>query len=229
VVVYAPELAVPKKIEAMRALGAEVRLVKGGYELAEETALRVAHEQKQVYVSAYNDGQVIAGQGTIGSEIAQDLPPEPSIAWVVPVGGGGLIAGIGAALANHSPRPRLVGVQPVASAFMHSLYFRGTQENVPDLPTLADGLAGSVEANSLTIPLVKQLVDDILVVSEEEIGHAVAFAWFKYHEKIEGSAAAALAAVLTGKIMSPAIIVISGGNIQPEVHDELCRQYKGRQ
>jgi threonine dehydratase len=118
-----------------------------------------------------------------------------------------------------------VGVNAEASAFMHALYHRGTQADVPDLPTLADGLAGAVEAGSLTIPLVKKYVDDMITVTEEEIGRAVAFAWKKYGEQIEGSAAAALAAVLSGKVKAPAVVVISGGNIQPEVHEQLCWKY----
>jgi threonine dehydratase len=225
VTVFASDHAVPAKVEAMRSLGAEVRFVDGGYELAEATAIKYSGEQKHTWVSAYNDGQVIAGQGTIGLEIAQDLPPDARMTWVVPVGGGGMLAGIGAALERVSPRPRLVGAQAEASAFMYALYHQGTQESIPDLPTLADGLSGAVEAGSLTIPLVKRYADDVLLVSEEEIGQAIVFAWHCYGERIEGSAAVALAAVSTGKVKPPAVVVISGGNIQPEVHDELCRKY----
>jgi len=225
VLVFASNHAVPAKIKAMQQLGADVHLVEGGYNVAENVALNYAAEYKKTWVSAYNDGQVIAGQGTIGLEIAQDLMPESALTWVVPVGGGGLISGIGAALERFFPRPRLVGVNPVASAFMHSLYHRGSQNDVPDLPSLADGLAGAVQEESLTIPMVKKFVDDMITVTEDEIGHAVVYAWEKYGERIEGSAAAALAAVITGKVKSPAVVVISGGNIQPEVHEMLCRKY----
>ncbi len=225
VTIFASNHAVTSKVEAMRALGAEVRLVEGGYEAAERAAIRFAADNKKTWVSAYNDGQVIAGQGTIGLEIAQDLPPQAGMTWVVPVGGGGLLAGIGAVLTRCKERPRLVGVQAAASAFMHSLFHRDTQENIPDLPTLADGLAGEIEADSLTIPMVKQLADDILLVSEEEIAHAIAFAWHRYHERIEGSAAVALAVLLTRKVNPPALVVLSGGNIQPEVHAEICHRY----
>ena len=225
VLVFASDHAVPAKVEAMRALGAEVRLVHGGYEVAESTALQFAAENQRIWVSAYNDGQVIAGQGTIGLEIAEDLVPDASQTWVVPVGGGGLISGIGAALERFPSRPRLVGVNPQASAFMHALYHRGTQANVPDLPTLADGLSGAVENGSLTIPLVKKYADDLITVTENEIGHAMAFAWKKYGERIEGSAAVSLAAVLSGKVKAPAVVVVSGGNVQPEVHERLCQKY----
>ncbi len=222
VTVFASAHAVPAKLEAMRALGAEVRLVEGGYEVAERTAIRYAAETRRTWVSAYNDAQVIAGQGTIGLEMIADLPPDLSLTWLVPVSGGGLIAGIGAALQRLSPRPRLVGVQAEASAFMHALFYRGSQEGVADLPTLADGLSGPVEPGSVTILMVKELVDDILLVSEAEIERAIAFAWRRYAQRIEGSAAVTLAAVLSGQVRGPAAAVISGGNIQPEVHAAIC-------
>jgi threonine dehydratase len=225
VLVFASNHAVPAKIKAMQQLGAEVHLVEGGYNAAEGIALNYAAEHKKTWISAYNDGQVIAGQGTIGLEIAQDLMPESGQTWVVPVGGGGLISGIGAALDRFFPRPHLVGVNPQASSFMHSLYHRGSQDDVPDLPTLADGLSGAVENESLTIPMVKKYVNDMITVTEDEIGYAVVYAWKKYGERIEGSAAAALAAVITGKVKPPAVVVISGGNIQPEVHEMLCQKY----
>ncbi len=223
--VFASNHAVPAKVEAMRALGAEVRFVEGGYELAEAIAIEYARERGQTWVSAYNDGQVIAGQGTIALEIAADLPPESAQTWVVPVGGGGMLAGIGAALERFPSRPRLVGVNAAASAFMHALYHRGSQEDVPDLPTLADGLSGAIENDSLTIPMVLRYADDFVAVSEEEIGRAVAFAWHQYGQVVEGSGAVGLAAVLFGKVKPPAVVVISGENIQPEVHADLCHRY----
>lgn len=226
VTVFAARDSVPAKVEAMRAIGAQVRLVPGGYDLAEATALQYAAENELTWVSAYNDGQVIAGQGTLGLEILQDLPPTLGMTWVVPVGGGGLLAGIGAALERASPRPRLVGVQAQASPFMHGLFYRDTQEGIQDLPTLADGLSGPVEDGSLTTPLVKKYADEILLVSEEEIGRAVVFAWRRYGERIEGSGAVGLAALLSGKVKSYAsVVLISGGNVQPRVHEELCQRY----
>lgn len=222
VTVFASAHAVPAKLEAMRALGAEVRLVEGGYDAAERTAIQFAAESRRTWVSAYNDAQVIAGQGTIGLEMIAELPPDLSLTWLVPVSGGGLIAGIGAALQRLSPRPRLVGVQSEASAFMHALFYRGSQEGVADLPTLADGLSGPVEAGSVTIPLIQEWVDDILLVSEAEIERAIAFAWHRYGQRIEGSGAVTLAAVLSSRVRGPAAAVISGGNIQPEVHAAIC-------
>jgi threonine dehydratase len=122
--------------------------------------------------------------------------------------------------------PKLIGVQPEASAFMHSQFYRDTQEDTPDLPTLADGLAGAVEPGSVTIPMVKQLANEILLVNEEEIAGAIAFAWSLYGEKVEGAGVVGLAAVLSGKVRErPAVVVISGGNVQPEVHAEIVERF----
>lgn len=222
VTIFVSEHAVPSKIEAMKALGAEIQMVPGGYGEAEAAGLKYCQETGSTWVSPYNDEQVIAGQGTAGLEICQDLPPLLESAWVVPVGGGGLISGIGAAIRDYYPHPKLIGVQSDASPFMYSLYHYGTQEKAVDNPSLADGLAGSVEENSITIELIDKFVNDFILVSEEEIRQAIRFAWHTYQERIEGSAAAALAAVLSNKVkIRPAVVVISGGNIQPEVHQRI--------
>jgi threonine dehydratase len=235
--VFVSEHAVPAKVEAMRALGADIHTVPGGYGEAESAGKAYAEEQKRTWVSPYNDGQVIAGQGTVGLEILHALTLAPSRpagpgwglgvrACVVPVGGGGLLAGIGSSLREQAGRPRLIGVQPVASAFMHSLFYKGTQAGTPDLPSLADGLAGEVEPGSVTIPMVKQLADEITLVSEDEIAYAIAFTWHAYGEKLEGAGAAGLAAILSEKVQErPAVVIVSGGNVQPEVHADILRRF----
>lgn len=216
--VFVSDHAVEKKVKAMRALGAEVEFVPGGYELAEATALKYAAEHGLTWVSPYNDPQVIAGQGTIGLEIAEQINLGPQMSVVVPAGGGGLVAGLGAALSGLARRPRLVAAQPEASAFLYTLFNGGQQADVVETPTLADGLTGAVEAGSLTIPLARQYIQQFVLVSEEEIAHAIAFAWRMYGQVLEGAAAAALAAVLSGKVPAQAVVIISGGNIQPELH-----------
>jgi threonine dehydratase len=225
VIVFASEHAVPSKIDSMRALGAQVMLVPGGYGEAEKAGLDYARANGATWISPYNDGQVIAGQGTIGIEINRDLPDLSESAWVVPAGGGGLVSGIGAALEEILPRPHLAAVQSEASPFLYSLFHQDTQEGVVELDSLADGLAGPVEPGSLTVPLVKKYVDEFVLVSEKEIARAIAFCWNQYAEVIEGSAAASLAAVLFNKVKKrPAVVVITGGNIQPELHAQIVRQ-----
>jgi threonine dehydratase len=151
-----------------------------------------------------------------------------ALRWVVPTGGGGLISALGVLLKKHEPGARLTAVQAEASPFTHSLFHRHTQAGIQDLPTLADGLSGAVEEGSVTIPMIEEFVDEFLLVSEAEIERAIAFAWFNYHERIEGSAATALAAVIAGKVEErPSVVILTGGNIQPEVHAQIVARYAG--
>jgi threonine dehydratase len=225
-IVFASEHAVRQKIDAMRLLGAEVRLVPGGYGEAERIGLDFAKKTGATWVSAYNDGQIIAGQGTLAFEILKQEPALAQAEWVVPVGGGGLISGIGSALFDPSLSATLTGIQSQASSYFNALFYTGNQDGVVEQASLGDGLAGPVEVESITIPIVRRCVDSIHLVSEEDIAYAIAFAWHHYRQIIEGSGAVSLAGVLTGKIQTrPAVVVISGGNIQPELHLEIIHRY----
>lgn len=225
--VFVSEHAVPDKVAAMRALGAIIHTAPGGYPEAEAAGKDYAETQRKTWISPYNDGQVIAGQGTIGLEVARELQEDVS-AWLVPVSGGGLLAGIGSSFQKQAHRPRLIGVQAEVAPFMHSLFYRDTQDGIPDLPSLADGLTGEVERDSVTIPMVKQMADEIVLVSEEEIARAIAFAWDVYKEKLEGTGAVGLAATLSNKVKTrPSLVVVSGGNVQPEVHADIVRRFAG--
>jgi threonine dehydratase len=105
---------------------------------------------------------------------------------------------------------------------LHEIFQRGSQDGVVELDSLADGLSGPVEAGSVTIPMVKYYVDRFILVSETDIASAIAYAWHHYHERIEGSAAVPLAAILTGKLVErPAVLVVTGGNISEQVHTQL--------
>jgi threonine dehydratase len=222
--VFASEHALPVKLNAMRELGAEIHLVPGGYGEAEHAGISFSKATGATWISPYNDGMVIAGQGSIALEVIKELPNPSSITWIVPAGGGGLISGIGCALQTITPSPRLIAVQSDASPFLHEIYHHGSQAGVEELPSIADGLAGPVEEGSVTIPLVKSYVTDFILVSEFEIRKAIKYAWQIYHERIEGSAAASLAAVISGKITSkPALVILTGGNITPEEHARIIR------
>jgi threonine dehydratase len=205
-------------------MGSDVLLVPGGYAEAEAAGLSYAQTQGCTWISPYNDSQVIAGQGTLGLEILDQLASSQPSTWIVPVGGGGLVSGIACAIENISPRPKLIGDQSTASPFFHALFHLGSQDEVTELPSLADGLSGPVEQNAVTIPIVQHSLDDLILVTEADIAEAIRFAWQQYHECIEGSAAVTLAAVLAGKINEkPSLCVLSGGNIQPEIHWSLCK------
>jgi threonine dehydratase len=217
VTVFASEHAQLNKLEAMHQLGAEIKLIPGGYGEAEQAGIEYAKATGATWVSPYNDGMIIAGQGTIALEVMNEHPDPVPAAWIVPAGGGGLASGIGSALHELYPDSKLVAVQSEASPYLHEIYHHGSQAGVVELPSLADGLAGPVEAGSVTIPIVRSYVTDFILVTEAEISTAIKYAWQTYHEKIEGSAAAALAAILTARIRErPAVVVITGGNILPE-------------
>lgn len=233
--VFVPKHTGQSKIETMRRLGAVVHVVDGGYAEAERVGREYAARNGKAFVSPYNDGQVIAGQGTLALEcmrqvdhLRSSVTSEASPAlWLVPTGGGGLISGCGAALARGPEATRLVGVQAAASPFAHSLFHRGTQEGIEDKPTLAEGLSGAVEEDSLTIPLMRRYVSDLLLVSEEEIRKAIAFAWRAYGERVEGSGAAGLAVILAGQVSErPALVIVTGGNIEPDLHDSIVAEHR---
>ena len=222
VTIFASEHAQQNKLQAMRDLGAEIRLVPGGYGEAEQFGISYAGITGATWVSPYNDGMIIAGQATIAMEIKHQLSDLTSIVWIIPAGGGGLASGIGCALQDVNPPPKLIAVQSEASPFLYNLYHHGTQQGVQDLPSLADGLAGQIEDQSVTIPMIKNYLSDFILVSEREIRSAVKYAWSTYHERIEGSAAAALAAITSQRITDrPALIIITGGNIDPDVHNQI--------
>ena len=222
VTIFCSANAMPNKIESMRLLGADVILVPGGYGDAERAGLEYADGTSSVWISPYNDGQVIAGQGSICLEILKDNPGLEKATWIVPTSGGGLISGIGAYLKWIAPTSRLIAVQTAASPFMHTMYYNGKIDDVKDLPTIADGLSGPVQSGSITVPLVRHYVDDFLLVTETEIEKAIAYTWWRYGERIEGSAATAIAAVLSGKVTDrPAVVILSGGNIQNEQFQDI--------
>lgn len=222
-VVFASEHATQVKLEAMKLLGAGVHLVHGGYEEAERAAIEFGRASGRTFVSPYNDGQVIAGQGTVAAEIVNNESIIGEIkTLVVPVGGGGLVSGIGVVLAALDSKPRLIGVQSESSAYTHQLFHTGTQAGVTESASIADGLSGEIAQDSVTIPMMQKYMDDMLLVKDSEIREAIKYAWGKCNEKIEGSAAVGLAAILTGKIQTlPALAVMTGGNIQPELFQEI--------
>lgn len=222
--IVVPAGAVARKIEAIRALGAEVIPAEGGYAAAEAHGQSLAREQGAVWISPYNDAQVVAGQGTLGLEIeaqAERLLQAGGLEVYVPVGGGGLAAGIGMALDAWRPGLHVVGVLPEHSPYLHAFFHRGSMNEVVEKATLADGLAGAVEADSITLPLVRQYVDDMRLVTEDEIVQALRWAYARGHT-IEPSAAVALAGALRPGA-ERRLVVLSGGNVDPLLWEAIGR------
>lgn len=224
-IVFVSDQAVSLKVDAIRRAGAEIREVRGGYGDAETAAMAFAKEIGAAWISPYNDGQVIAGQATVGMELIRQTRDLNQRSVIVPVGGGGLLSGIGLAFQKEGIKTRLVGVNPFESHFLYSLFTCGSQDGVEDNPTLADGLSGAIDPQTITLPILKQSKAEIILISEKKILEAIKYAWWNYGQKIEGSAATALAAAIFDcNIEKPTAIILTGGNIQPDTFESLINQ-----
>jgi threonine dehydratase len=191
----------PAKLERLRALETRritVELFGNDTDDAEAEARRRDDAGHAIYVPPYNDPEVIAGQATVGVEVLEAWPEVDTI--VVPIGGGGLIAGIGLWAKAVKPSLRLIGVQPSASPPMYAHFETGSTEPMPIAPTVADGVAGNIERTSITWRLCRQLVDEVVLVDEDEILGAVRWAVDVPRILLEGSAALGIAAVRGGRL-----------------------------
>lgn len=214
--IVVPEDAVSAKVAGIMALGAEIVRAKGGYAEAELQGKELASARGAFWVSPYNDADVIAGQGTIGLELIEQLEAAlgtSSGEVFVPVGGGGLIAGVGVALKALAPDVRVVGIQPEASPYMYAHFNGLDMSQVQERPTIADGLAGAVEPGSITLDLVSAVVDDMKLVDEESILAAIQWVRKMTGAWVEPAAAAAVAAALFDDQGRQRAVVLSGGNI----------------
>lgn len=193
-----PRTVSPAKLESLWRYPVELIVSVGNYDAAEADGKRIAEERGVTFVSPYNDADVIAGAGTVGIEILADLPDADLV--LVPVGGGGLAAGIAMWIKSIAPRTRVVGVQSEASPAMHHALRAGAIVEAEELPSLADGLSGNIEAGSITFDLCKRLLDEVVLVTEAEIAEAIRYFLREERLVVEGSGAVATAALLAGKI-----------------------------
>ena len=211
----------PAKLERLRALETSrvtIELIGNDTDDAEIEARRRDDANHAIYIPPYNDPEVIAGQATVGVEILEDWPDVDTI--VVPIGGGGLIAGIGLWAKSMKPGLRLVGVQPAASPPMYAHFETGSTDAMPIAPTLADGVAGNIERDSVTWKLCRQLVDEVVLVEEDAIADAMRWAIEVPHILLEGSAVLGIAALRAGMVTAAdrnVAIVITGRNVSPDV------------
>ncbi len=189
---------------------------------AEQKARQTAEQEGSAFISPYNDLQIIAGQGTIGVELLGQIGPLDYL--FASVGGGGLISGIALALKTHLPTVTIVGCSPERSNVMQKSVEAGVIVEQPLQPTLSDGTAGGIEADSVTLPLCMELVNDWVSATEEEIAGAMRLVYQEHGIKIEGAAAVTVACFLgyrkclTGKRVA---LVICGGNISDEHFDTV--------
>ncbi|MCL2745685.1 MAG: threonine ammonia-lyase [Coriobacteriia bacterium] len=212
-----PDGAPISKVEATKARGAEVILVPGTYDDAYDCALALQKESGATFVHPFDDEAVIEGQATIGLEILQQLPDVEAV--VVPVGGGGLIAGVSFALKSLNPDIKVYGVQAEQAPCMHESLRYGDTTTIESVSTFADGIAVKTPG-SKTLELVKEYVDEVVTVSEDEIAAAILALMEKEKLVAEGAGATSVAAVMFNKLPlkgKKTVCIVSGGNIDVNI------------
>ena len=213
--ILVPESAPMAKVDAARSYGAQVELAGEGFDETASLALARAKETGATFVHAFEDARVVAGQGTLGLELAEQLPDGPATV-VVPVGGGGLAAGVAIALDTLRPEIRIVGVQAAACAPLAG--------RAPQGSTIADGIAVK-HPGELTATILQDLLDDVVVVDDEEISEAIVLLLERAKLVAEGAGAAPVAAILAGRAGGdgPACAIIAGGNVDATTLNSVVR------
>ncbi|CAN5773157.1 threonine ammonia-lyase [soil metagenome] len=211
--VFMAQNAVQTKVDAIRGYGAEIRQFPTIDE-AFDAMKRMTDESGTVFVSPFGDSAVMAGQGTLGLEILDNVPNLEVM--VVPVGGAGLLSGVAVAVRATHPNVRIVGVEPEGAPTITRALEAGSPVRLSSVDTIADGLAAPFTAES-NLAIVRQLVDDVVLVSEQEISSAVALTMKHTRLLVEPAAAAGVAALITGKVAAPVgaetVVILTGGNI----------------
>lgn len=220
--IFVPESTPEEKINETRKYGADVEVQGAVYDGAERAARKFGKECGAVFISPYNDADIIAGAGTIGLEIMRQRPDVDII--LVPVGGGALISGIAIAAKAEKPKLEVIGAQSTASPVMHASLKAGKVVDVKLGESIAEGLHGGIEKDTITFPLIQKYADDILLVEEADIRKAIKQLFLQDHVTAEGSGAVGPAAIIrypdrfAGKKV---VVVISGGAIEKELLSEI--------
>lgn len=212
--VFTPRSAPAAKLDAIRACGADLRAGAGDYEEAEALALAFSRESGVPFVSPYNDAGVIAGGGTVGLELVEDWPDIEAV--LVPVGGGGLVSGVALAFKALRPAGRVIGVEAEASAAFSAARASGRLVRIDVQPTIADGLGGNVEPGTITWPLIRDLVDQLVTVGEDDLRAGIRRLVGEQRLIAEGAGAAAVAALAAQRADLEgrrAAVIVSGANI----------------
>ena len=223
-VICLPDGAPISKIEATKSYGAEVCLVPGVYDDAYKKAIELRDTEGYTFIHPFNDEDVIAGQGTIGLELVEQLPDLDAV--IVPIGGGGLISGIAFTIKTVNPSVKVYGVQAAGAPSMYNSIKNGAIETLERVSTIADGIAVKTPGEN-TYDLVSKYVDEIVTVSDDEISAAI-LALMEQHKLVtEGAGAVAVAAAMFGKIDlngKKAVAVLSGGNIDVTILSRVIKR-----
>jgi threonine dehydratase len=216
------ELVPQNKLEAIRGLGAETRIIGKSQDAAEVEAKRLVTEEGYTMIPPFDHPHVIAGQGTLGLEMLEQVPDVDTV--LVQISGGGLISGIALAIKSQKPEVRVVGISMERGCAMAASQKAGKPIEVEELPTLADSLGGGIGLdNRLTFDMVHDYVDEIVLLSETEIADGIRHAYFKEQVILEGGGAVGIAALLAGKVTpgEKTIVLLSGKNIDMELHHKI--------
>ena len=222
--VYMPEITPPQKVQSTRDYGAEVLLVGRNFDEACEAALSAQHASGALFVHPFDDELVMAGQGTIALEILEELPDVRNL--IIPVGGGGLMAGMASILREKVPHIRIIGVESVAAPSMSASFAAGKPVEKSVSVTLADGIAVK-RPGRLTVPVISECVDEIVRVQEEDIALAIVSLLEKTKMLVEGAGAVTLAALLdkaVSHLEGKTVCLLSGGNIDVKTISQVVER-----
>ncbi|MGI9393283.1 MAG: threonine/serine dehydratase [Boseongicola sp.] len=216
-VIFVPEQTSSVKVDSIKRAGGDVRFFGTDGLDTETHAREFAAENGMVYLSPYNDADVIAGQGTVSVELAQQLSRIDAV--FVAVGGGGLASGVASFIKSVNPAVEIVSCQPAASAVMTESVKAGEILDLPSEPTLSDGTAGGIEAGSLTFDICKETISRYVTVTEDQIAHAMREFIDSHHMLLEGAAGVAIAGLLEvagDYVGKNVVVIICGGNVSRE-------------
>lgn len=221
-VICMSRLVPENKLDEIRRLGAEVRIVGNSQDDAQQEVERLVAQGGLVMLPPFDHPAIIAGQGTLGLEMIEQVPDAALV--LVPLSGGGLASGIAAAVKGVSPGTKIIGVSMARGAAMKASLDAGKPVLVEELPTLADSLGGGIGIdNRLTFAMCRDLLDDVVLLSEDEIADGIRHAYAQEREIIEGAGAVGIAALLAGKVEAsgPVVVLLSGRNIDMNMHRKI--------
>ena len=216
------ELVPQNKLEAIRALGAETRIVGKSQDEAEVEAKRLVSEEGYTMIPPFEHPHVIAGQGTLGLEMLEQVPDLDTV--LVQLSGGGLVSGIALAIKLQKPDVRIVAISMERGCAMYASQQAGKPVEVEELPTLADSLGGGIGLdNRLTFGIVHDYVDQMVLLGEEDIADGIRHAYFNEQVILEGGGAVGIGALLAGKVTpgNKTVVLLSGKNIDMELHRKI--------
>ncbi len=228
--VFMPEAAPIAKVEAARSLGANIRMIGATVDEALEAAYeRAAEDERMAFVHPFEDPAVIAGQGTLGLELLEQVPDLSRA--IVPIGGGGLISGVAIALKSARASIEVVGVQAATCAPVRGSLAAGKPIPVRSALTIADGIAVK-RPGELTLSLIDRWVDDVVAVEEDEVAEAMVFLLERAKLVVEGAGAVGAAALLSGRVPTAppgtTVVVLSGGNVDAGLLAEVARRHESQ-